>query len=46
MSAGVTIDLSQGGKILIILLMFIGRVGQLTLAFALAANSGTKGTIR
>ncbi|WP_231687975.1 TrkH family potassium uptake protein [Bacillus sp. FJAT-27251] len=36
MSAGLTPDLSSHGKILITVLMFIGRVGPLTLAFALA----------
>ncbi|WP_409295566.1 TrkH family potassium uptake protein [Peribacillus sp. SCS-26] len=46
MSAGLTMDLTAMGKILITILMFIGRVGPLTLAFALAVNSGTKGNIR
>ncbi|MEW6051320.1 MAG: TrkH family potassium uptake protein [Candidatus Zixiibacteriota bacterium] len=36
LSLGLTPSLSTGGKIVIILTMFIGRVGLLTLAFALA----------
>jgi trk system potassium uptake protein TrkH len=36
MSAGITPDLSPYGRILITILMFIGRVGPLTLAFVLA----------
>lgn len=36
MSLGITPDLSPVGKIFISLLMFIGRVGPLTIAFALA----------
>jgi trk system potassium uptake protein len=36
MSLGLTTDLSPIGKILISLLMFMGRVGPLTIAFALA----------
>jgi trk system potassium uptake protein TrkH len=36
MSLGITPDLSPVGKIVISLLMFIGRVGPLTIAFALA----------
>ncbi|KIY20964.1 MULTISPECIES: TrkH family potassium uptake protein [Mesobacillus] len=36
MSLGLTPDLSPTGKVLISLMMFIGRVGPLTLAFALA----------
>lgn len=35
-STGITADLSVAGKLLIILSMFAGRVGPLTLAFALA----------
>lgn len=36
MSLGITPDLSPVGKVVISLLMFIGRVGPLTIAFALA----------
>jgi len=38
MSLGVTPELSGAGKVLITLLMFIGRVGPLTIAFALAKD--------
>lgn len=39
MSAGLTAHLSEPGKIIIILLMFIGRLGPVTLAFALNTRS-------
>ncbi|KKK36125.1 Ktr system potassium transporter B [Mesobacillus campisalis] len=39
MSAGLTPELSLWGKILITIMMFIGRVGPLTMAFALAIRS-------
>jgi trk system potassium uptake protein len=39
MSAGLTPDLSPMGRILITIMMFIGRVGPLTMAFALAVRS-------
>ena len=35
LSTGITADLSAAGKVLVILLMFIGRVGVLTFGFAL-----------
>ncbi|WP_258691442.1 potassium transporter TrkG [Tenacibaculum aquimarinum] len=35
LSTGITGDLSNIGKVLIIILMFIGRVGVLTFGFAL-----------
>ncbi|MDP5232045.1 MAG: potassium transporter TrkH [Cellulophaga sp.] len=38
LSAGITGDLTEIGKIIIILLMFIGRVGVLTFGFALLAR--------
>lgn len=38
LSAGLTGDLSPLGKILITILMFIGRIGPLTMAFALMSN--------
>jgi len=41
LSTGITSDLSQIGKILIIMLMFIGRVGVLTFGFALLARKQT-----
>lgn len=37
LSRGITADLSSAGKIIIIIFMFIGRVGSLTLAFALSS---------
>ncbi|MBP1990275.1 TrkH family potassium uptake protein [Paenibacillus eucommiae] len=39
LSMGLTPDLTLSGKILIILLMFIGRIGALTLAYALQPKS-------
>ncbi len=39
MSTGLTPELSSPGKILITIMMFIGRVGPLTMAFALAVRS-------
>ncbi|PYZ92564.1 Ktr system potassium transporter B [Salipaludibacillus keqinensis] len=39
LSMGLTGDLSELGKQIIIVLMFIGRIGPLTLAFALAKSS-------
>jgi trk system potassium uptake protein len=39
MSMGLTPDLSEVGKVVIAILMFIGRVGPLTLAFALAKGN-------
>ena len=38
LSTGLTVDMSQGGKVVLILAMFIGRVGTLTLAYLI----GTK----
>lgn len=46
LSAGFTSELSPMGRILITTMMFIGRVGPLTLAFALAAYSNNKAKIR
>ncbi|WP_249042325.1 TrkH family potassium uptake protein [Flagellimonas olearia] len=40
LSTGITGELSAMGKILIIILMFIGRVGVLTFGFALLKNKG------
>ncbi|NJJ38743.1 TrkH family potassium uptake protein [Paenibacillus apii] len=40
LSMGLTAELSAAGKILIILLMFMGRIGPLTLAYALRPNRG------
>ncbi len=45
LSLGLTAELSIFGKYLMILIMFLGRVGPLTLAFALA-NRATQPTIR
>jgi trk system potassium uptake protein TrkH len=39
LSLGITAELSFLGKILVTLLMYIGRVGPLTVAFALGQNS-------
>lgn len=39
MSAGLTSHLSDPGKIIILLLMFVGRLGPVTLAFALNTHS-------
>ncbi len=44
LSMGITADLTIGGKIIIILLMYLGRVGPLTLIFALT-QSKTKKTL-
>ncbi|MFN3530836.1 MAG: TrkH family potassium uptake protein [Bacteroidia bacterium] len=41
LSRGITADLSVNGKIVLITSMFIGRVGTLTLAFALASRVET-----
>lgn len=38
LSTGITADLSYAGKIVIMLSMFIGRIGTLTLAFALSSK--------
>lgn len=43
LSMGVTSTLSDVGKFLIVLTMFIGRVGTLTLAFALSSPVNTRG---
>jgi trk system potassium uptake protein TrkH len=43
LSTGITGNLSPGGKIVIILVMFIGRLGVLTFGLAiLARRNGTK----
>jgi Trk-type K+ transport system membrane component len=42
LSTGITADLSLGGRIIIILSMFIGRVGTLTFALALSNRAKTK----
>ncbi|AXI28685.1 Ktr system potassium transporter B [Priestia megaterium] len=46
LSAGLTGDLSPMGRILITIMMFIGRVGPLTMAFAFAIRSNNKAKIR
>jgi len=43
LSMGLTPKLSVAGRMLIILTMFLGRVGPLTVAFALAQNRRKKG---
>ncbi|GHI01574.1 Ktr system potassium transporter B [Neobacillus kokaensis] len=46
LSTGLTGDLSPMGRILITIMMFIGRVGPLTMAFALAIRSNNASKIR
>ncbi|KAB3535415.1 Trk family potassium uptake protein [Alkaliphilus pronyensis] len=47
LSLGITSELSPLGRVIIIIAMFIGRLGPLTIAFALARQSRKyKGTIR
>ncbi|MDQ0862198.1 trk system potassium uptake protein TrkH [Bacillus sp. V2I10] len=46
LSAGLTPELSPMGRILITIMMFIGRVGPLTMAFALALRSNNNAKIR
>ena len=43
LSTGITADLSAAGRTIIILSMFIGRVGTLTFALALSSRKSTKG---
>ncbi|PTB95684.1 ATPase [Marivirga lumbricoides] len=43
LSTGITSNLSTAGRIVIILSMFIGRVGTLTFALALSSRKATKG---
>ncbi|MGG6447371.1 TrkH family potassium uptake protein [Pseudobacillus badius] len=45
LSAGFTGELSPMGRILITIMMFIGRLGPLTMAFALAIHSNNKSKI-
>ena len=40
LSMGLTQDLTDVGKLLIIMLMFIGRVGLITMAYALGRREG------
>jgi trk system potassium uptake protein TrkH len=42
LSTGITPSLSAGGKLVIILLMFLGRVGPLALALAVGVEKGPK----
>ena len=42
LSMGLTPDLSNAGRLLIIILMFIGRIGPLTLAFSFARTRTAK----
>jgi trk system potassium uptake protein TrkH len=42
LSTGITGDLSSLGKLMVILLMFIGRVGVLTFGFALLERQHRK----
>ncbi|QTN38813.1 ATPase [Cryomorphaceae bacterium] len=41
LSTGITGDLSDAGKIIVMISMFVGRVGTLTLAFALSSRVGS-----
>lgn len=43
LSTGVTGELSEGGKLVVILTMFVGRTGPMTLALALAARRRSRG---
>ncbi len=45
LSTGVTPALTAGGKMLVLLLMYVGRIGPLTLGLALAAGIGRAGSI-
>ena len=45
LSAGFTGELSPTGRILITIMMFIGRLGPLTMAFALTIHSNNKSKI-
>ncbi|MFA0961359.1 TrkH family potassium uptake protein [Roseivirga sp. BDSF3-8] len=42
LSTGITADLSAGGRIMIIISMFLGRVGTLTFALALSTRASSK----
>jgi trk system potassium uptake protein TrkH len=42
LSTGLTAELSTPGKLVVIVTMFVGRVGPMTLALALAARSGSQ----
>ncbi len=46
LSAGFTGELSPIGRILITIMMLVGRVGPLTMAFALSIHSKDKSKIR
>jgi trk system potassium uptake protein len=46
LSTGITAELSTPGKLLITLAMFTGRIGPLTLIFAMAEQSGTQAIYR
>ncbi len=46
LSAGLTGDLTPVGRILITIMMFIGRLGPLTMAFALAMAKNEHNKIR
>ncbi|MDW7617064.1 TrkH family potassium uptake protein [Peribacillus sp. SIMBA_075] len=46
LSAGFTGDLSPIGRILITIMMLVGRIGPLTMAFAIAIHSNDKSKIR
>lgn len=45
LSLGVTSKLSVAGKLLITMLMFVGRVGLLTFAFVVVKQAGREGTV-
>jgi trk system potassium uptake protein TrkH len=46
LSTGITSELTVGGKLLITLLMYIGRIGPLTLALALAGHAESTRVLR
>ncbi len=43
LSTGITAELPAAGQVILVLLMFVGRVGVVTLAAALALNHGRRG---
>jgi Trk-type K+ transport system membrane component len=42
LSSGITAELPPGGKVLLVVLMFVGRIGPLTFATALALRERTR----
>ena len=46
LSTGVTPELSVAGKLLVALLMFVGRIGPLTLALAVASRASSASVLK